>query len=121
MSGIDPSSRPRYLLWWRKSALVIVIVGICAFMIWHLPNWGEFWSHVAQFPLLWQIPTNRRTIIYLTIKVISPLLIMDILALTMWLYSLIESLPYEETREPVRAERVQYRVGSVNGRGHDAL
>ncbi len=78
MPDIDPLFRSALLLRWRKPVLVIVAVGILAFILWTLPNWREFWSHVSQFPSLWQIPTNRRIIIYLTIKIASPFLLMGI-------------------------------------------
>jgi hypothetical protein len=120
MPGSHPSSRSMLPLRWQKPALFIIGAGIGAFVIWTLPNWGEFWSNVAQFPTLWQVPANRRIIIYLSIKVASPLLIMGILAITMWLYFLIESLQEEEARYILEDKNVQHYTPAMKGRDHHA-
>lgn len=109
MPGIDPfhhSAASR----WLKPALVIGLVGILAFIVWTLPNWGEFWNNISQFPALWQIPANRRTIIYLTIKVASPLLIMGILGSTVWLYFLIDFSQSEDAKDIIHPEPMQQHV-----------
>jgi hypothetical protein len=79
--------------------------GLLAFAIWTLPNWSEFWSHVWQFPILWQIPTNRRIIISLSIKEASPLLIMGIIEIIVWLSSLLKPSQPEALTQPVRREQ----------------
>jgi hypothetical protein len=89
VSDIEPSfSGSTSPLWW-KSALLIAAMGLLAFIIWTLPNQGEFCRNIAQFPGLWQVPINRRIIIYLTVKVMSPLLIMGIAGISLWIASLI--------------------------------
>ncbi len=90
MPRIDPPSCAASLPWWWKPAALIAVAGVLAFAIWTVPNWGEFWSNVGQFPGLWQIPTNRRIIIDLVIKVASPLLIMGIVGVMVWMYFLLK-------------------------------
>jgi hypothetical protein len=87
--------------WWRRrSTLMVVAGGLLALVFWTIPNWGTFWEHVAQFPVLWQIPSNRRIIISLSIKILSPLLMMGIVALLVWMYALVitesEAAPQEK-------------------------
>ncbi|HEU5381889.1 MAG TPA: helix-turn-helix domain-containing protein [Ktedonobacteraceae bacterium] len=107
MFGFDPFSRFGLPLRWRKPASIIGLVGILAFVIWTLPNWGEFWGNVLQFPSLWQIPANRRIIIYLIIKVASPLLVMGIAAIVVWIYDLIKLSQENEATDTVRSEHMQ--------------
>jgi hypothetical protein len=107
MSSIDIPSRFAFLPSWRKPVSVIVMVGVVAFAIWTLPNWWEFWSNVGQFPRLWQIPTNRKIIIYLLIKIVSPLLIMGILGISVWIYDLMKPSPDEEGTNTVRSKQMQ--------------
>jgi hypothetical protein len=108
MPGIDPLSHLALLLRRRKPVLVIVTVGILAFIIWTLPNWKEFWDNLPQFPILWQIPENRRIIIYLTIKITSPLLLIGITGIIVWLYYLIQSSQGEEGTDDAQPEQVQH-------------
>ena len=89
MPRIDPPSRCASLPSWWKPASIMAVGGLLAFTIWTVPYWGEFWSHVSQFPSLWQIPTNHRIIISLLLKVASPLLIMGIIGMMVWLYYLM--------------------------------
>ncbi len=109
MAGIDLPSRFAFLPSWRKPALIIAVVGILTFVLWTLPNWGEFWRNVSHFPSLWQIPTNRKIIVYLTIKVASPLLIMGIVEIILWLYSLMESPQGEEKVDLMSSEQIPGR------------
>ena len=90
----DPFRSFSHFPWW-KPGLIITIVGMGAFTFWTLPNWGEFWSNLPQFSVLWQIPTNRRIIIFLTIKVTSPLLIMGMMGIGVWMSTLIEPFQRE--------------------------
>jgi hypothetical protein len=108
MSSIDLPSRFAFLPSRRKPVAVIVMVGIVAFAIWTLPNWWEFWRNVGQFPSLWQIPTNRKIIIYLLIKIVSPLLIMGILGIMVWIYDLMKPSPDEEGTNIVRRKQMQH-------------
>lgn len=119
MLGIDPSHHSVAPSRWRKPALVIGIVGILAFVLWTLPNWAEFWNNVSQFPTLWQIPANRRTILYLTIKVASPLLIMGILGIVVWLYFLIEFPQNEDAEDVTRSEPMQQQATASKRRDRD--
>ena len=108
MAGRDLPSRFTFLLSWRKLGSVLAVVGVLTFALWTLPNWREFWSHISQFPSLWQIPTNRRIIVYLTIKVASPLLITGIIAIIVWIYSLMKLSQSEEGTNNVRSQQVQH-------------
>src|SRR5579885_25026 len=119
MSGIASSHQYAALSRWRKPALVIGLVGILAFVLWTLPNWTEFWNNVSQFPALWQIPANRRTILYLTIKVASPLLIMGILGIVVWLYFLIEIPQSEDAQDVIGSEPMQQRAAAPKRRDRD--
>src|SRR5437660_1229087 len=110
MLGRDPSSRSALCHWGRKSAFVMFAVGILSFVLWTLPNWDEFWRNVAQFPTLWQLPANRRIIIYLTIKIVSPLLLMGMVAIMLWLYSLSNEPQRDEGTPPVRSEPLQRQM-----------
>jgi hypothetical protein len=107
MPGIDRHSRSAFPHSWRMPATRIAAIGILAFVIWTLPNWGEFWNNVSQFPGLWQIPTNRRIIIDLIIKVASPLLIMGTMGIMVWMYSLIHSSQDEEGTDTLSFEKLQ--------------
>lgn len=117
MPGSDPFQHS-VASQWRKPAVVIGLVGILAFVVWTLPNWGEFWNNVSQFPALWQIPENRRTILYLTIKVVSPLLIMGILGSTVWLYFLIEHPQSENVQDIIHSEAVQQQEATLERRDY---
>lgn len=119
MPGIDPSHQYAAPSRWRKPALVIGLVGILAFVLWTLPNWTEFWNNVSQFPALWQIPANRRTILYLTMKVASPLLIMGILGIVVWLYFLIEFPQNEDAQDVTRSEPMQQQAAASKRRDRD--
>ncbi len=106
MPGIDPySGSPTLPPSWWKPASIIVGGGLLVFVIWTLPNWDMFWSHVSQFPSLWQLPTNRRIIIYLTIKIVSPLLIMAIIGIVVWINFLIQSSQREEGLATIHPEK----------------
>ncbi len=83
-----PSHHAAIPAWWRRrSTLVVVAGGLLALLLWTVPNWGTFWDNVSQFGVLWQIPSNRRIIVYLTIKFFAPVLIMGFLAILAWLYA----------------------------------
>src|SRR5579875_4195595 len=93
-----PSHHPAAPAWWRrKSIWVIVAGGVLAFFLWTIPNWGMFWGNVAQFPILWQIPGNRRIIVYLIIKMFAPVLIMLLLTVLVWMYTQIRAPEPEAT------------------------
>src|SRR5579885_293103 len=120
MSGIASSHQYAALSRWSKPALVIGLVGILAFVLWTLPNWREFWNNVSQFPALWQIPANRRTILYLTIKVASPLLIMGIVGIVVWLYCPVPDIINTTTRRGIgsnghETEELYARVQTQSG------
>ena len=54
-------------------SLVVGAVFLLALLFLTVPNWGEFSRNVSQFPALWQVSSNRREIIFLVIRVCSPL------------------------------------------------
>lgn len=89
MPGMDSSSRRVVRLRWHKPASVLLLVGVLAFVVWTLPNWAAFWGNVSHFPSLWQIPANRPILINLTIKVASPLLVMGMTGMILWMVSLL--------------------------------
>ncbi len=107
MPGIDFPSRSVSLPVWWKPVSVITVGGLLAFTLWTVPNWGEFWSNVSQFPTLWQIPTNRGIIISLTIKIVSPVLIMGILWMVVCISSLIQSFQDDEVVDGVGRQQAQ--------------
>ncbi len=108
MPRIDPPSRSASLPSWWKPASIIAVGGLLAFTIWTVPYWGEFWSHVSQFPSLWQIPTNHRIIISLLIKVASPLLIMGIIGMIVWIYYLMNPSQDDGVTDTPSREHVLY-------------
>jgi hypothetical protein len=85
---------------WGRIVLVAAS-GFLAFIFWTLPNWALFVQNAPQLPLLWQIASNRRSILYLLLKINAPLLIMGITALLLWMYALIivEADPAEQHSE----------------------
>ena len=87
------SSRPAATFSWgrRTSFLIIVVVGFLALVFWTIPNWATFWEHMTQFPVLWQIASNRKSIVYLVIKMLAPLLIMGVVSLLLWMYALVNA------------------------------
>src|SRR5712692_8541262 len=56
-------------------SLVVGAVFLFALLFLTVPNWGEFSRSVLQFPALWQVSSNRREIIFLVIRLCSPLLV----------------------------------------------
>src|SRR5262245_45535770 len=83
---------------WKPALLPALIVGtgaVLALVVWTIPNWGIFAQHVSQFPALWQVNSNRYTMIALIIKICSPLIIGAILSTACWLYSTVQSLLLE--------------------------
>src|SRR5882762_10499210 len=88
----------------RKSTLVVAAGGLLALLLWTIPNWGTFWQHVSQFPVLWQTPANRQSMVALVIKVISPLLIMGMITILLWIFSLVR-MEMEESEEPRQKRR----------------
>ncbi len=83
----------------RKSTLAVAAGGLLALLVWTIPNWGTFWGHLSQFPVLWQIPANRQSMVSLVIKILSPLLIMGMITLLLWIFSLVR-MEVEEPEEP---------------------
>ena len=66
-------------------SLVVGTVFLLALLFVTVPNWGEFSRIVSQFPTLWQVSSNRREIIFLVIRVCSPLLLAAIAGACCWL------------------------------------
>src|SRR6266568_9176285 len=67
-------------------SLVVGAVFLLALLFLTVPNWGEFSRSVSQFPTLWQVSSNRREIIFLVIRVCSPLLLAAIAVACCWLW-----------------------------------
>src|SRR6266568_840818 len=86
-------------------SLVVGAVFLLALLFLTVPNWGEFSRSVSQFPALWQISSNRREIIFLVIRVCSPLLLAAIAGACCWLWYTIRA--YLRKEEP--PEQVQPR------------
>src|SRR2546421_7100742 len=86
-------------------SLVVGAVFLFALLFLTVPNWGEFSRSVSQFPALWQISSNRREIIFLVIRVCSPLLLAAIAGACCWLWYTIKA--YLRKEEP--PEQVQPR------------
>jgi len=89
----------------RKSTLAVAIGGLLALLLWTIPNWETFWQHASQFPVLWQTPANRQSIVSLVIKILSPLFIMGMITLALWIFSLVkteveEAHVADQTRPP---------------------
>ena len=78
-------------------SLVVGAVFLFALLFLTVPNWGEFASSVSQFPTLWQVSSNRREIIFLVIRVCSPLLLAAIAGACCWLWYTIKAYLRQET------------------------
>lgn len=90
----------------RKSTLAVAGGGLLALLLWTIPNWRTFWQYVFQFPVLWQTPANRQSMVALVIKVISPLLIMGMITILLWIFSLVR-MEMEESEEPRQKRRLE--------------
>ena len=86
-------------------SLVVGAVFLLALLFLTVPNWGEFSRSVSQFPTLWQVSSNRREIIFLVIRVCSPLLLATIAGASCWLWYTVKAyLRPETTPEPVQPQ-----------------
>jgi hypothetical protein len=72
-------------------SLVVGAVFLLALLFLTVPNWGEFSRNVSLFPALWQVSSNRREIIFLVIRVCSPLLLAAIAGACCWLWYTIKA------------------------------
>src|SRR5437868_13439668 len=72
-------------------SLVVAAVFLLALLFVTVPNWGEFSRIVSQFSALWQVSSNRREIIFLVIRVCSPLLLAAIAGACCWLWYTIKA------------------------------
>src|SRR5438105_14813077 len=72
-------------------SLAVGAVFLLALLFVTIPNWGEFSRSVSQFPTLWQVSSNRREIIFLVIRVCSPLLLAVITGACCWLWYTIKA------------------------------
>ncbi len=84
-------------------SLVVGSVFLLALLFLTVPNWSEFSRNVSQFPALWQINSNRREIIFLVIRVCSPLLLATIAGACCWLWYTIKVYLREEA-PPARVQ-----------------
>src|SRR5258708_40267620 len=78
-------------------SLVVGAVFLFALLFLTVPNWGEFSRSVSQFPSLWQVSSNRREIIFLVIRVCSPLLLAAIAGACCWLWYTMKAYLRQET------------------------
>jgi hypothetical protein len=84
-------------------SLVVAAVFLLALLFVTVPNWGEFARIVSQFPTLWQVNSNRREIIFLVIRVCSPLLLAIIAGACCWLWYTIKAYFRQDSApEPVQ-------------------
>src|SRR5947208_12601511 len=87
-------------------SLVVGAVFLLALLFLTVPNLGEFSCSVLQFPSLWQVSSNRREIIFLVIRVCSPLLLAAIAGACCWLWYTIKAYLRQET-PPARVQLQQ--------------
>jgi hypothetical protein len=86
-------------------SLVVGTVFLLALLLLTVPNWGEFARNISQFPVLWQVSSNRREIIFLLIRVCSPLLLAAIAGACCWVwYTIKEYLRQETLPAPVQLQ-----------------
>src|SRR2546421_9010921 len=78
-------------------SLVVGAVFLLALLLVTVPNWGEFSRIVSQFSALWQVSSNRRGIIFLVIRLRSPLLLAAIAGACCWLWYTIKAYLRPET------------------------
>jgi hypothetical protein len=84
---------------------VVGAVFLLALLFVTVPNWREFSRIVSQFPTLWQVSSNRQEIIFLVIRVCSPLLLAAIAGACCWLWYTIKAY----LRPEAPTEQVQPR------------
>jgi hypothetical protein len=90
---------------------VVAAVFLLAFLFLTVPNWDEFARNFSQFPALWQISSNRREIIYLVIRVCSPLLLAAIAGAMCWLWYTVKAY-FRQERPPERVQSPASRLAS---------
>ena len=98
-------------------SLVVGAVFLFALLFLTVPNWGELSRSVWQFPTLWQVSSNRREIIFLVIRVCSPLLLAAIASACCWLWYTIKAYLKQETPPArVQPQRSMLPASSVEQR-----
>src|SRR5438270_4490251 len=98
-------------------SLVVGAVFLLALLFITVPNWGEFSRIVSQFSTLWQVSSNRREIIFLVIRVCSPLLLAAIAGACCWLWYTIKAyLRQESAPEPVQSRESMLPTSPVRER-----
>ncbi len=105
--------------------LVVGVVFLLALLLLTVPNWGEFSRSVSQFSTLWQIGSNRRAIVFLVIRVASPLLLAAIAAACCWLWYTITTYfrpePPTERVQPSRLTQPQASPSTVMGQRNTSV
>lgn len=106
----------------RKSTLVVAAGGLLALLLWTIPNWETFWQHASQFSVLWQTPANRQSIVSLFIKIFSPLFVMAMITLALWIFSLVKTEVEgahvaDQARLPERVMPLTNNPSSISAQG----
>ena len=77
----------------------VVAGGLLAFFCWTLPNWSDFSLVLSQWGDLWVVPENRLIIMALIIKLLSPVLVMFMIAILAKIWSLVPKRELEDAGE----------------------
>jgi hypothetical protein len=85
---------------------IIVAGGFFAFVFWTLPNATDFSLVFAQFSDLWQIPSNRLPIVAIIVKVLSPLFLMTMIGIVVWIWRIVRGIRAQRPSTPVREQEV---------------
>ena len=83
----------------RKSTLAVAIGGLLALLLWTIPNWETFWQHASQFPCALADPCQPPKYRVSRYRISSPLFIMGMITLALWIFSLVKT-EVQEAREP---------------------
>jgi hypothetical protein len=78
---------------------LIAAGGLLAFVFWSLPNWRDFTLILSEWSSLWAIPSNRLILVALIIKVLSPLFLMAMIGILIWIWYLVRGI--SEVTDPV--------------------
>jgi hypothetical protein len=83
---------------------IIIAGGLGACVFWTLPNMTDFSLVLAQFSDLWQIPSNRLPIIAVIVKVLSPLFLMTMIGIVVWIWYLVREIRARHLSTHVREQ-----------------
>jgi hypothetical protein len=107
---------------WKPPLLPVLVVAagiLLALFLWTLPNWATFSSTFPQWPTLWQVSGNRLPIIFLLIKVASPVLLALLIGACFWLWYSLKPFLFEEEEIPLETTQPEQQLEASSSRSQD--